>query len=441
MENDARIVPDSADSFDRDGFGLLPWEGRAILLVDLDAFFASVEQLDHPAWRGLPVIVGGSPEKRGVVSTASYEARAFGVRSAMPSITAKRLCPDAIWTQGRFSRYREMSEAIMEALFSETPHVEQVSIDEAFADVTPNRVNRDHPVLVARRIQERVAALGVTCSIGVATSKALAKLASDMDKPRGLTVVYPGSEQGFIEPLPVRALSGIGAASEAKLRAHGIETLGDLYRADERLIVRLLGKNGLVMLDRVHGLEDAPVDPDDEVKSVSNEVSFAVDLTVRADIEAAIATMAAKVGRRLRRKGLRGRVLTLKVRFGDRSVHSSQRTLAVPTDDELSFMPELDRLLDELWRPGLAVRLVGVAVTGFGGAGERQQRLFEDEEGADEGERRPRALADERRRRGLLEATDTVRNRFGEGAVLFGRELRTAENTTGSSAKNPADYK
>lgn len=441
MENDARRTPNPPESFDRDDFELLPWEGRAILLVDLDAFFASVEQLDHPAWRGLPVIVGGSPEKRGVVSTASYEARAFGVRSAMPSVTAKRLCPEAIWTSGRFSRYREVSKAIMKVLFSETPHVQQVSIDEAFVDVTPNRVNRDHPVAVARRIQERVSALGVTCSIGVATSKALAKLASDMDKPRGLTVVYPGSERGFIEPLPVRALSGIGAASEAKLKAHGIETLGDLHRADERLIVRLLGKNGTVMLERVRGLEDSPVDPDDEVKSVSNEVSFAVDLTERADIEAAMATMAAKVGRRLRRKGLRGRVLTLKVRFGDLSVRSSQRTLAAPTDDELAFAPQLDRLLDELWRPGMAVRLVGVAVTGFGGAEERQQRLFEDEQSADEGARRPRALADERRRRGLLEATDSVRDRFGEGAVLFGRELRTSGNTTGSSSKNPADYK
>lgn len=441
MENDACRTPNPPESFDRDDFELLPWEGRAILLVDLDAFFASVEQLDHPAWRGLPVIVGGSPEKRGVVSTASYEARAFGVRSAMPSVTAKRLCPEAIWTSGRFSRYREVSKAIMKVLFSETPHVQQVSIDEAFVDVTPNRVNRDHPVAVARRIQERVSALGVTCSIGVATSKALAKLASDMDKPRGLTVVYPGSERGFIEPLPVRALSGIGAASEAKLKAHGIETLGDLHRADERLIVRLLGKNGTVMLERVRGLEDSPVDPDDEVKSVSNEVSFAVDLTERADIEAAMATMAAKVGRRLRRKGLRGRVLTLKVRFGDLSVRSSQRTLAAPTDDELAFAPQLDRLLDELWRPGMAVRLVGVAVTGFDGAEERQQRLFEDEQSADEGERRPRALADERRRRGLLEATDSVRDRFGEGAVLFGRELRTSGNTTGSSSKNPADYK
>ena len=161
---------------------LEPWEGPAILLVDLDAFFASVEQLDHPAWRGKPVIVGGDADKHGVVSTASYEARPYGVRSAMPSSTAKRLCPHAIWTHGRFDRYREMSNAIMDILRAETPHVQQVSIDEAFMDVSPTSVNREHPVRVAQRIQQRVEELGVTCSIGVGTSKTVAKIASDMDK-------------------------------------------------------------------------------------------------------------------------------------------------------------------------------------------------------------------------------------------------------------------
>ena len=169
---------------DNDAY-LPPWEGPAILLVDLDAFFASVEQLDHPAWRGKPVIVGGDADAHGVVSTCSYEARAFGVRSAMASSLARALCPEAIWTHGHFHRYREVSAAIMAILRDETPHVQQVSIDEAFMDVTPTAVNTEHPVLVAQRIQERVAALGVTCSIGVGTSKSVAKIASDRDKPRG----------------------------------------------------------------------------------------------------------------------------------------------------------------------------------------------------------------------------------------------------------------
>lgn len=413
------------------------WNGRAILLVDLDAFFASVEQLDHPGWRGKPVIVGGDPDKRGVVSTASYEARTFGVRSAMPSSQARRLCPEAIWTKGHFDRYREMSNAIMAILHEETPFVQQVSIDEAFMDVTPNDVNREHPVLVAKRIQRRVEGLGVTCSIGVGASKTVAKIASDMDKPKGLTVVFPGTEREFLSPLPVRALSGIGASAEQRLKSAGITTLGELADAGEDRLVRLFGKNGRTMHIRASGGDNAPVQEDDEVKSVSNETSFAVDLTERDDIEAAICAMAAKVGRRLRRKKLAGHTLVLKLRFDDRSVRSSQRRLDTRTDDDLAFTPVLLDLLDEIWRPGIPVRLVGVAVAGFEEEGAIQSRLFEDEEEACGSE----ALLIEEKRRRLLEATDFLKDRFGEGAVRFGHEIRSARNTTGSAAKNPADYK
>ncbi len=417
------------------------WEGPAILLVDLDAFFASVEQLDHPAWRGRPVIVGGDPDKHGVVSTASYEARPFGVRSAMPSSTARRLCPHAIWTRGRFDRYRQVSNQIMAILHDETPHVQQVSIDEAFLDVTPTAVNREHPAAVARRIQRRVEELGVTCSIGVGTSKTVAKIASDMDKPRGLTVVYPGGERDFLAPLPVRALSGVGAAAEERLRSHGIRTLGDLADADAGMLVRLFGKNGLVMHVRANGGDNAPVEEDDAVKSVSNETTFARDLTERADVEAAIATMAAKVGRRLRRKGLKGRTLSLRLKFDDRSVRSVQRQLPVPSDDELVFTPQLERMVDEVWRPGMPLRLIGVGMSGFAEGGAVQQSLFDVSEAAPAEGDAPPAIKDERKRRGLIEATDLVRDRFGEEAVRFGRELRGKGNTTGSASKNPADYK
>lgn len=420
---------------------LEPWEGPAILLVDLDAFFASVEQLDHPAWRGKPVIVGGDADKHGVVSTASYEARPYGVHSAMPASTAKRLCPHAIWTRGHFDRYREMSNAIMDILRAETPHVQQVSIDEAFLDVTPTSVNRDHPVEVARRIQERVEKLGVTCSIGVGTSKTVAKIASDMDKPRGLTVVYPGSERDFLAPLPVRTMSGIGAAAEEKLRSRGIRTLGQLADADEGMLVRMLGKNGHVMYVRANGGDDAPVEADDEVKSVSNEMTFAVDLVERQDVEAAIATMAAKVGRRLRRKGLRGHTLSLRVKFDDRSVRSVQRRLSDPSDDELAYTPLLYRMVDEVWRPGMPVRLIGVGMSGFDDAGVVQESLFDVTEAAPTEEDVRPVIEDVERRRGLIEATDLVKNRFGESAVRFGHELRNDGNTTGSSSKNIADYK
>ncbi len=435
-----------------------PWRGPAILLVDLDAFFASVEQLDHPGWRGKPVIVGGDADRHGVVSTCSYEARAFGVRSAMPSSTARRLCPHAIWTSGRFARYTEMSVAVMDVLRSETPHVQQVSIDEAFLDVSPTPVNTEHPAEIASRIQKRVEALGVTCSIGVGTSKTIAKIASDMDKPRGLTVVYPGGERDFLSPLPVRAMSGIGAAAEKKLAGRGVRTLGQLAAMDVRELERLFGKNGRVMHLRANGGDDASVAQDAEIKSVSNEMTFAHDLADRADVQAALGTISAKVGRRLRRRGLRGRSLSLRIRFDDRSTRSVQRQLEKPSDNENDFMSALFDMVEEVWRPGVSVRLLGVGVSGFASKGYEQESLFgsdfvtlESEGGSPssggggkgpssgrEGKRLPKKAE---KLRDLVEATDRVKDRFGEGALKYGRDLRSEGNTTGSASKNPADYK
>ena len=422
--------------------GLLqPWVGRAILLVDLDAFFAAVEQLDHPAWRGKPVIVGGDPDKHGVVSTASYEARVYGVHSAMPSSTARALCPDAVWTHGRHDRYREMSQQVMEILYRESPFVQQVSIDEAFVDVSPTPHNTEHPVAVAQRIQKSIGKLGITCSIGLGTSKTVAKIASDMDKPRGLTVVYPGREKDFLAPLPVRSLSGVGPSAYRELSRHNIETLGDLAAADVSLLQRLFGKNGLVMHVRANGGDNAPIEAEDEAKSVSNEVTFAQDLTTQEEVEAAIASIGAKVGRRLRMKGLCGHTLSLKVRYDDRSVRSIQRHLDEGTDDELAYTPLLLAMAKEVWKPGVPVRLLGVGMSGFGEGKAVQGRLFDlPPEGIEEPGPRP-LVDDAEKRSGLLRATDRVRDRFGETAVRFGHEIKTSQRTTGSGSKNPADYK
>lgn len=228
------------------------------MLVDLDAFFASVEQHDHPEWRGKPVIVGGDPTKRGVVSTASYEARKYGVHSAMPSSTAARLCPNAIWTAGSHARYAEVSQQVMDILQSYSPHLQQVSIDEAFLDVSPTRVNRTHPVKIARKIQERVDELGITCSIGVGTSKAVSKIASDLDKPHGITVVYPGTERAFLAPLPVGSMSGIGPVAQKQLKTYRIHTLGELAEADTGILKKVFGKNAQKIRDRALGI-DTPV--------------------------------------------------------------------------------------------------------------------------------------------------------------------------------------
>ena len=233
-------------------------------------------------------------------------------------------------------------------------------------------------------------------------------------------------------PLPVRALSGIGESAEKKLHELGIETLGDLASSEDDMIIGVFGKAGRVMLDRARCVEHAPIEPDDEVKSVSNETSFAKDLTSRDDIEAAIATMAAKVGRRLRRKGLAGRTLSLKVRYADFTTRSTQRPLDKPSDDEFVFKDMLFDMLDDLWQPGMALRLVGVAVTGFEQDSACEQlSLFPE----------PRSGSDVAARRDLQKATDKVKERFGESALRYGRELRMSGTDTGTTSKNPADYK
>lgn len=421
---------------------LRPWIGTAIILMDLDAFFASVEQLDHPEWKGKPVIVGGDPAKRGVVSTASYEARKYGVHSAMPSSTAARLCPQAVWTPGNFHRYRELSQKVMGILQDESPHLMQVSIDEAFLDITPTRANREHPVAIARRIQQRVAELGITCSIGLGESKAVAKIASNQNKPRGLTVVYPGESAAFLAPLPVAEMSGIGPVAQKKLIGYHLRTLGDVANADPALLKQVFGKNTQLMIDRCRGVDTAVVSTGEPAKSVSNEISFAISLTDRKELQARIATMAHKVGRRLRRKGIEGTTLHLKIRKEDLSVRTCQRHKANLGTNDLTWLPELYSMLNEVWDGWEPLRLVGVGVSGFESE-PVQETLFDIApitEANDHSTDSPLIRNAEANKK-LLEANDLIAQRFGENAVRFGHELRTYQETTGSSAKNPEDYK
>lgn len=414
----------------------IPWNGRAVGLLDLDAFFASVEQLDHPEWRGKPVIVGGSPERRGVVSTASYEARRYGVHSAMPSWQAQRLCPDAIWTHGHFTRYRELSNQVMAVIERETPLVEQVSIDEAFFDVTPGRFTRESPIAICSRIQEGVACLGITCSIGLGANKTVAKIASERQKPRGLTVVLPGTEASFLAPLPVRSMSGIGKASASKLADLGIHTLGQLAHQDPERMRTIFGVAGPRMVLRAAGLERSEVrmvDDPEEVKSVSNERTFAQDLTTRDELEAAIDHVSALTGARLRRKGLKGIQVTLKLKFDIMHTHTAQRQLNDPTDDEHVFGAAARSLLDSLWRPGTGVRLVGVAVSGFDGARPQQLDLFAEDD-ASQPHEATRDL------RALSVATDDIRKRFGNAAVAYGRDLRFQDRESDTAPMDKRDF-
>ena len=396
--------------------GLPPWEGPAVGLLDLDAFFASVEQLDHPEWRGKPVIVGGPAEERGVVSTASYEARRYGVHSAMPSAQARRLCPDAIWTTGNFERYAQVSRAVMACLEDETPLVEQVSIDEAFFDVTPGRFSHEHPVRIVERVQRRVAELGVTCSIGLSTSKTVAKIASEKQKPRGCTVVWPGSEEAFLEPLPVRAMSGIGPAGETRLKEQGIRTLGQLASAKPNVVARAMGSLAQTMQARARGVEISEVTEraaEREVKSVSNERTYATDLHTTSEVRAALAQLCEMVGVRLRAKGLAGHTVTVRVRHEWGDTHTASRTCDKNLDDEVEIFPVARELLSQLWREGEPVRLMGVGVSGFGPVPPRQASLFDDNEQDDKS---PRTS--------VSRTLDSLRERFGDDAVRYGRDLR-----------------
>jgi DNA polymerase-4 len=408
----------------------LPWEGPAIGLLDLDAFFASVEQLDHPEWRGHPVIVGGDADRRGVVSTASYEARTYGVHSAMPAATARRLCPEAVWTHGHFDRYRCVSGQVMSLIGRESPYVEQVSIDEAFFDVTPGRFSHESPLAICERIQSRVAALGVTCSIGLGSNKTIAKIASERDKPRGLTVVLPGSEQSFLAPLPVRAMSGIGASAERRLVALGITTLGQLAAADRGLLASVLGSQAGSFALRAAGLEQSVVSEQasrHDPKSVSNERTYATDLTTEADVRAAAGAMASMVATRLRRKGLRGTCVTVKVRYDLDHASTAQSRLDHPTDDEGDFGPMAQDLAASLWAKGMRVRLVGVGISGFADSAESEQlNLFDDQTSA-------------KQRQDLHRTCDEVRERFGNQAVALGRDLRLSSLTTNTSPAHKQD--
>lgn len=414
----------------------LPWNGSAILLMDLDAFFASVEQLDHPEWRGKPVIVGGSPEHRGVVSTASYEARTYGVRSAMPSSTAAKLCPHAIWTPGDFHRYREVSKQVMNILYQESPFLMQVSIDEAFLDITPTRTNKTHPVLAAKRIQDNVARLGITCSIGLGASKSVAKIASNQNKPCGFTVVYPEESESFLAPLDIKEMSGIGPVSQKKLYSYHIRTLGELARADKALLTEVFGKNADLVQQRVRGIDSAVEAEPTPTKSVSNEISFATSTRDEKEIKARIATMAHKVGRRLRRKNLEGSTLHLKIRREDLTIRSCQQKIPDLGFNEIQWLPYLYKMLHEIWQPHEDLRLVGVGVSGFDKE-PVQTQLFH----SNEAQNTTPLQTQSKKAAKLLEANDLIAQKYGEDAVRFGHEIRTYADTTGSSAKNPEDYR
>jgi DNA polymerase IV len=334
---------------------------RWIFHADLDAFYASVEQLDDPELRGRPVVVGGSPEARGVVAAASYEARRFGVRSAMPMRTAMRLCPDAVRVPPRFDRYAEVSRRVMAIFRDLTPLVEPLSLDEAYLDVSGVVAGTDDAERVARDLKRRVRdETALTVSIGAATNKSVAKVASDMDKPDGLVVVPRGGEAEFLAPLPVRALWGVGPRTEAVLTRAGVRTAGDLARSRSADLARVLGSRWPFLQAMAAGVDDRAVETEHERKSVGAETTFARDLTDGPELRAELRRIAEEVSRRLRRAGVRAHTVALKLRYADFRRITRQSSLANPVDSVDDIVAAALALLDRLAPGDDRFRLLGI---------------------------------------------------------------------------------
>jgi DNA polymerase-4 len=373
-----------------------------ILHVDLDAFYASVEVLKDPSLEGKPVVVGGSGT-RGVVMSASYEARKFGVRSAMPAVRAKRLCPAAVFVPPDFESYRAHSNRFREVLLSFTPLVEPISLDEAFLDVAGATRLFGTPELIAGRIRSDVAGeVGVTCSVGVAPTKFVAKLASDDCKPDGLLVVQASGVEEFLEPLPVGRLWGVGERTAELLGRLAIRTIGDLGRTPQPILERVLGdQNARHLSELARGVDPRDVVPYEAPKSVSHEETFDADLDDERDILRELLALSGRVGARMRDDGYRCRTVTLKARLANFTTLTRSRTLPDATD----VGADLYHAVSEMYRalPGerRRIRLLGVAATGLVSAGAEQLAMLRGERWGD-----------------LERAVDRVEKRFGRGAAM-----------------------
>jgi DNA polymerase-4 len=386
---------------------------RKIIHLDLDAFFCAVEEQLNPSLRGKAFAVGGRPEERGVVASCSYAARRYGVRSAMAMARALRLCPQLIIVSSRHGKYSQVSRQVMAHLHAITPQVEQISIDEAFLDVS----DLPQPAeAIARQLQVRVQAdPGLPCSLGVATNKLLAKIANDVGKasfrgegpPNAITVVPPGQEAAFLAPLPVEALWGIGPKTAEHLAEIGIRTIGELAKRSEIELMRLFGKNGYDLALRARGIDDRPIVTSHAVKSISQETTFAQDTRHAKVLEHTLFQLAAGVGTRLRRNHLTGTTVKIKVRWADFTTLTRQVTLEHTTDQDKEIYHTALSLFYKIWHPGQPVRLLGVGVSGL------KEHVLQLSLWDDNGEKE----------RQLQTAIDQLRQRFGKQIVLRGGDI------------------
>ena len=387
---------------------------RWIMHVDMDAFYASVEQRDHPQWRGLPVIVGAS-ERRGVVATASYEARAYGVHSAMAGSIARQRCPQGIFVRPRMHVYREVSALIHEVLYRYAPEIEPLSLDEAFLDISG--MGTQFPTLKAlgRSVQRDIYdAVGLSASVGIGGNKFLAKLASDLEKPHGLVIIPYEQAQEIIAPLPVRRLWGVGPKLEAELETLGYVTIADVAAADPDQLVRQIGQQGKTLWELAHARDERPIVAHAPRKSIGEEETFAEDLHADADIRRYLLQASDTVARRLRQKGLVARTVTLKLRYGSYKTLTRSMTLADPIDLPQALSAAVFSLYNKI-KLTEGIRLLGVTVSGLLPAGTEPMSLFAD---------------DTARERKAQETIDKLQDKYGPTAIRRGFWW-DSETTTG----------
>ena len=409
---------------------------RWIMHVDMDAFFASIEQLDHPEYKGHPVIVGGL-SSRGVVATCSYEARKFGVHSAMPISRAKKLCPDGIYVYPRMDRYKEVSHQIFSIMKEFTPHIEPLSIDEAFLEVSGMSTMYSGPKALGRAIKDRVyEQTGLIISAGLAPNKFLAKLASDLDKPDGLVVIPYGREKEILAPLPIKRIWGVGPHTEKRLKAGGFHLMRHIQALpDERSLIPIVGNQARRIWELANGIDDRPVETDRKIQSIGAEETYEEDLTDGSTIELEFRYFANRLSKRLRKRNLLGHTVSIKVRYDDFTTVSRQKRLDTPSDHEHVFFETALLLWNKLMQdktskqlkgvtfmdPPGPIRLLGLTVSGLDEDVPMQDSLFESPKNETENK--------------LAGVLDSLESKFGETAVMSGALWQRFHGENGARRK------
>ena len=406
---------------------------RTIFHVDMDAFFVSVEELYDPSLKGKAVVVGGQRDERGVVSAASYEARKFGVHSAMPLRTAAKHCPHAIFVDGHPDRYRECSEKVYKVLNAYSPQVEMASIDEAYLDMTGTERLHGPPLKAAHTLHQRMKAeTGLNCSVGIGTSRLIAKVSSAQAKPNGVLWIVPGEEAKFLAPLAVREIPGVGKVMEANLHALGIQKVGDLSKLKDSELEERFGKWGMALAGKARGEDaggwfDTEVGADLDAKSISHEHTYNEDTADPAQLESTLMRLSEMVGRRLRESNFYARTVQLKLRYKDFTTITRAHTLPAPTQLDTEIFEQIRALFRKNWKPGIQVRLLGVQASSFTAQAAQIDLL--------DGTR-------QQRWKDALAAADKLRAKFGESSVGLAAGLRgsfrerTHENPAGLPGKN-----